>query len=1043
MVDMEYMETMEPETAAPPPDDNNDIHIEIDSKSYKLTIYIEFTSLVIMLEPEDNNPEEILQNSFNIAELKNLHKSLKASENLEEARDMLLEIFTNKITVQKIENGVTLNIKYANKVLSITLKKMDKDTDLSYKTLSEEMKKIVDNNELILGIDLGTTYSCACVMLDHHIVIIENSLGQRTTPSYVCFLKSNEICVGELAKLQPSKEYKKIIYNSKRLLGRNINDKEIKEILPDLPFDVKQDDELNQLKININFEEEGNKRFYPEQISALILKKIITDSEYYLQRLLNKHITIKNAVITVPAYFNQKQREATYQAAKIINLNVKRMINEPTAASLAYGFKTIGDKNKLITVLDFGGGTLDLTLLQFIKDQNGAYCDIKFSYGDTHFGGEDFDYILMKKCLESVGQNEFDKNLQCNIRLKRACEIAKIKLSTIESTNIILEEYSKDININFPLTKKDFETYCELIFTKFEKLLKDFLSSCGYKDSDIAEVILIGGTTLIPKVESIIQSVFKYSQIKKNLNPKEAVARGAAIQAAMLSKLSTVKNMSLLDVTNLSLGIETKGEIMSKIIKRSTPIPFESSEVYKTVSDDQTEALIEIFEGEDESTKNNLYLGKFTICDLPKMKAGEAKILVKIQINNDSLLVVTAYDKQNENNMKQLTIKRPKGLSDKLDKLIKETGDIEEIELEEYINIKDLVLKFEEEIISANDKIASQDINSKLINNLAEFVLSIIKKIDKEKIVISYIKYYFVKAVKFLEDNQEEQIIENFNKNLKLILEEIQFNSTDLIFEIIEIFVDNKKLYSKCILQLLNNYYEKIAAQFFEVNSLLRKHPPNFENALRILRELQERIKFAEKFCENPPEEDKQTKNELISIQNSIKELSLKISVKEIIIGNIVNPIDFNIIGQEEKLKEILNQYQKCKSNDTKDLIEFEKILKNSFVSITEDEKKAQNFLQNFNRMKDDDHEKFMLIFEKYNVANYYESDVLLELMDYEKRYNTIVKLCSTYQNYSNNLTPGAKKNAITQIQIYLNHLKVFCTDKNNKEKPLFSTLNN
>ena len=660
-----------------------------------------------------------------------------------------------------------------------------------------------------------------------------------------------------------------------------------------------------------------------------------------------------------------------------------------------------------------------------------------------HFGGEDFDYILMKKCLESVGQNEFDKNLQCNIRLKRACEIAKIKLSTIESTNIILEEYSRDININFPLTKKDFETYCEPIFTKFEKLLKDFLSSCGYKDSDIAEVILIGGTTLIPKVESIIQSVFKYSQIKKNLNPKEAVARGAAIQAAMLSKLSTVKNMSLLDVTNLSLGIETKGEIMSKIIKRSTPIPFESSEVYKTVSDNQTEALIEIFEGEDESTKNNLYLGKFTICDLPKMKAGEAKILVKIQINNDSLLVVTAYDKQNENNMKQLTIKRPKGLSDKLDKLIKETGDIEEIELEEYINIKDLVLKFEEEIISANDKIASQDINSKLINNLAEFVLSIIKKIDKEKIVISYIKYYFVKAVKFLEDNQEEQIIENFNKNLKLILEEIQFNSTDLIFEIIEIFVDNKKLYSKCILQLLNNYYEKIAAQFFEVNSLLRKHPPNFENALRILRELQERIKFAEKFCENPLEKDKQTKNELISIQDDIKELSLKISVKEIIIGNIVNPIDFNIIGQEEKLKEILNQYQKCKSNDTKDLIEFEKILKNSFVSITEDEKKAQNFLQNFNRMKDDDHEKFMLIFEKYNVANYYESDVLLELMDYEKRYNTIVKLCSTYQNYSNNLNPGAKKNAITQIQIYLNHLKVFCTDKNNKEKPLFSTLKN
>ena len=1040
---MEMDENFISETPAPTAynDKEDDIHIEIDSESYKLTIYIEFTSLVIMLEPKDNNPDKILQNSFNIAELKSLHKSLKSSETLEEAKTTLIEIFSEKKpTIQKIENGVTLTINYMKNILSITLKKIDKDNDLSYKTLSDEMKKIIDENKLILGIDLGTTYSCASVMLDHRIVVIENSLGQRTTPSYVCFLKKNEICVGELAKLQPSKEYKYIIYNSKRLLGRNIDDKEIKEIIPDLPFDVRQDDELNQLKINIKFKKEGNKVFYPEQISALILKKIITDSEYYLQRLLNKNIVIKDAVITVPAYFNQKQREATYQAAKIINLNVKRMINEPTAASLAYGYKTIGNNNKLITVLDFGGGTLDLTLLQFIKNKSNVYCDIKFSYGDTHFGGEDFDYILMKKCLESVGKNDFDKKLQCNIRLKRACEIAKIKLSTEDSTNIILEEYSKDININFQLTKKDFETYCEPIFTKFENLLKEFLSSCGHKDSDIAEVILIGGTTLIPKVESIIQSVFKYSQIQKNLNPKEAVARGAAIQAAILSKLNTVKHISLLDVTNLSLGVETQGEKMSKIIKRSTPIPEKSSQNYITTKDNQTEALIEIYEGEDDSTKNNLYLGKFTISGLPKMKKGEAKILVEILINEDSLLVVTAYDKQNKNNYKQLTIKRPKGLSDKLDKLIKETGDIEEIELEEYINIKDLVLKFEEEIISANDKIASQDINSKLINNLAEFVLSIIKKIDKEKIVISYIKYYFVKAVKFLEDNQEEQIIENFNKNLKLILEEIQFNSTDLIFEIIEIFVDNNKLYSKCILQLLNNYYEKIAKKFYDVNSLMKKNPTEFQMPLEILKELQERIKFAEKFCEKTPEVDTKTKNELISIQESIRELSLKISVKEIIIRNMDNSLDLNISGEKERLEKILEDYQQCKSNDIKDLMDFEKIIKDSYVKISEDEKKAQNFLQNFNRMEEDNYKKFMLIFEKYNVTEYYESEALIELLDLDKRYETIVKLCGIYQNYNNNLTPGAKKDAFTQIQIYLNHLKTKCEDKT---KPLFSTFAN
>ena len=1039
---MEKMENIEKSLtpAAPPADIENkekedDIRIEIDSDLYKLTIYIEFTSLVIILEPEDNNPDKILQNSFNLIELKNFHKSFQSYETLEEMKENLLELLRDKKpTVQKNQNGVILNINYLRQNLSISLKKIDKDNDLSYNTLSEEMKKIIDSNELILGIDLGTTYSCASVMLDHRIVIIENSLGQRITPSYVCFLKSNEICVGELAKLQPSHEYKNIIYNSKRLLGRNINDKEIKEIVTDLPFEVRQDDELEQLKININFKDEGNKRFYPEQISALILKKIISDSEYYLQRLLNKHLNIRNAVITVPAYFNQKQREATYQAAKIINLNVKRMINEPTAASLAYGYKTIGNNNKLITVLDFGGGTLDLTLLQFVKNQNNVYCDIKFSYGNTHFGGEDFDYILMKKCLESVGQNKFDKKLQCNVRLKRACEIAKIKLSTNDSTNIILEEYSKDININFFLTKKDFETYCEPIFTKFENLLKEFLSSCGHKDIDIAEVILIGGTTLIPKVESIIQSVFKYSQIKKNINPKEAVAKGAAIQAAMLSKLSTVNNMSLLDVTNLSIGINIIGEKMSKIIKRSTPIPEEFSREYFTVADNQTEALIEIFEGEDKMTKNNLCLGKFIISDLPKMKKGEAKILVKILINDDSLLVVTAYDKQNENNFRQLTIKRPKGLSDKLIELMKETGDIEEIELEEYINIKDFILKLEEERLNANEA-NSQDINSKLINNLGEFILSIIKKMDKEKIVISYIKYYFLKAIKYFENNQEEKIIENFNKNLNMILEEIQFNSTDLIFEIIEIFVDNNRIYSKCLLQLLNNYYEKIAKKYFEVNSLLKKEPDNLDNALKILRELQERINFTEKFYDKPSGKD--IKNELILVQNSIKELSLNITVKEIIIKNEIDPIDFNIIGEREKLENIYERYQKCKSNDIKDLIDLEKIIKSSNVLISEEEKKAQNFLQNFNRLEDDNHEKLLLIFNKYNIAGYYETDVLINLLNSEKRYEMIVKLCSIYQKYNNNLTQGAKKDAITQIQIYLNHLKKKCDNKN---ESLFST---
>ena len=222
--------------------------------------------------------------------------------------------------------------------------------------------------------------------------------------------------------------------NTKRFFGRNINDEEIKKIEPDLPFDIKQDDELNHLKININFNKSENKpkEYYPEQISLLILKKLINDSEYYLSKKFNKEKKIKNAVITVPAYFNQKQREATIQAAEIIGLVVKRMINEPTAASLAYGINSSENDKKLITVLDFGGGTLDLTLLQFIKNENGIYYDIKFSYGNTHFGREDFDNILMNKCLKSIGKEgiEINTKLECNVRLKRACEMAKMKLST-------------------------------------------------------------------------------------------------------------------------------------------------------------------------------------------------------------------------------------------------------------------------------------------------------------------------------------------------------------------------------------------------------------------------------------------------------------------------------------------------------------------------------------------------------------------------------------------------------------------------------------
>ena len=1024
----------------------NDIYIKFESINYKIKLYLDFSNLVIRLEPENNDPEKVFQNSFILSQIQKLHMFFMGFQTLEAAKNQLTNILINNSNLNKIiknedENSVSLVLNMFGNEISITLKKYIKERDFNYDTLSQEMKNKIDDGDIIIGIDLGTTYSCASIMLDDQIIMIENSLGLRTTPSYVCFFEPDKICLGELAKLQPSYEYKNIIYNTKRLLGRNINDKEMKEIIPDLPFLVEQDKELNQLKININFKNQKNNNtiietYYPEQISALILKKIINDSEYYLRKKLNKEIIIKKAVITVPAYFNQKQREATKQAAEIIDLEVKRMINEPTAASLAYGYNSLENDNKLIVVLDFGGGTLDLTLLQFIKNNIGIYCDIKFSFGDTHFGGEDFDYILMKKCLEDINQNNFDKKLQCNIRLKRACEIAKIKLSTSESTSIILEEYSKNKNINFFVTRNDFENYCQSLFDKFESILKTFIDSSGYQDKKDNEVILIGGSTLIPKIQLIIKNIFKNSKIKNDLDPKEAVAKGAAIQAAILSNLTSVKKINLLDVTNLSLGIRMKGNQMSKIIKRSTPLPEERSEIYKTTADNQTEALIEIFEGEDDSTTNNLLLDKFTIYNLPKMKKGQAKIKINIFINNDSILKVTATDLQNTNNIKPYLIKRPLGLRDKIEEIKKINEYIEEIDLNEYIAIKDLVIDLKEELVKVKEKEQIKKIETDFINTLSEFINKIISKIDKEKIVISYIKYYFLEVMKYCEKNKEDNIIDNFNKNFNAIIEEIQYINADLIFEIIEIFVDNKPLYSKCLVKILDRFYEKISFKYYKVNQLLSNEPNNFEAAFNNLKEIKDLISCIQRIFEIQVEDENYEMN-FYSLKKSISEFNLKIEVKEFILRNRQEPIDFNKKNEKEKLENLYAQYQQCKSNDLKDLIDLESMIKNSNLIISTEEKKAENFIKIFDSMGEDNYQKFLFIFDKFDITEYTLTDINVSMNDPEKRGEFLMNLCTQYKVYSDSLTAGGKKEAIDKITIYLNHLR----EKNAENQALFKKL--
>ena len=568
------------------------------------------------------------------------------------------------------------------------------------------MKSIINNNELIIGIDLGTTYSCASVMLDNNIIVIQNSLGLRTTPSYVLFLENNKICVGELAKLQPSYE-KNIIYNTKRLIGKSLNDKEIKSIQKNLLFKLEKDNEFNLMKIKVK-----DNYYYPDQISAMILNKIIMDSEYYLSKLLEKEIKIKNAIITAPAYFNNNQRKAILNAANIINLKVKRIINEPTAASLAFLYKNLNNVEKTVIVLDFGGGTFDITLLYLRQSENSSYCDIKCTGGDPNFGGEDFDDILMKKCVQSINQSISDKNLSHNIRLKRACENAKIKLSSNNITNIFIEEYLPSVNIEFLITKEEFEEYCSELFIKFRKIIEDFLNDNKVNKNTISEVIPIGGSTLIPKIKEIIKNIFNNSEIKTNLDPKEVVAIGASIQGGILSKLQNLENYNLLDITNYSLGIELVGEEMSKVIKRYTPIPITDEKEYVNAYDYPQSIQIKVYEGEDINVKNNLYLGEFTISNLPRKKKHQIKIRIIFHIDKNSILNVTAIEKENKTNSKEsfnleknneIIIKEPKGLKTIMDKLKQVENSMEYIEDKLYIDtIKDSIIEAEDIINKSN-----------------------------------------------------------------------------------------------------------------------------------------------------------------------------------------------------------------------------------------------------------------------------------------------------------------------------------------------------
>ncbi|XP_042859009.1 heat shock 70 kDa protein II-like [Penaeus japonicus] len=511
----------------------------------------------------------------------------------------------------------------------------------------------------IIGIDLGTTYSCVAVFQNGKIEVIANDQGNRTTPSYVAF-NDIERLIGEAAKNQAGTNPVNTVFGAKRIIGMNYDDPIVNEEKKNWPFEVI--DSMGKPKISVTYKDE-QKTYFPEEISSMVLSKMKETAEAYLGT------TVKDAVITVPAYFNDSQRQSTKDAGHIAGLNVQRIINEPTAAALAYG-RNIDDTEKNILIYDFGGGTFDVSILNVAE---GVY-HVKATAGNTHLGGEDIDNIMVDhfvKYIEKKYKKDITDNKRAMRRLKSACEKAKRTLSSSTEAKISLESLFDGQDIQLTMSRAKLDELCSDLFQSTLDLVEKALRDAKMDKSSINDVVLVGGSTRIPKVQKLLSDSFQ-KDLNKSINPDEAVAYGAAVQAAILSGESDFNEMLLIDVTPLSLGIETAGNVMENIIERNTSIPISKSKIFSTYSDNQESVDIQVYEGERTRTEDNHFLGKFVMSGLPKGKRGEPRIEVTFDINADGILNVKAVE-NSSGNSKSITIKSDNRIpKNEIEKMIQE-----------------------------------------------------------------------------------------------------------------------------------------------------------------------------------------------------------------------------------------------------------------------------------------------------------------------------------------------------------------------------------